>query len=169
MCHIFIRRSGEIRCEVTGPRRYSSDLPQGGLEIPCTLTFTGKEKDVSKVKKLLSRAPPMVSTGVDPVDVPPKKKIKQEEEPSVSDSTSEKIWLRAFGCYLTVSDKYILQNKEQLNDRHIDFAERILLPLVFVVWVVLCSKRRHQQKNGIQIIHDRGNHWIVAIGLLQVL
>ena len=109
----------------------------------------------------------MVITGIDPVDVPPKKKIKQEEKPSVSDSTSEKIWLRAFGCYLTVSDKYIFQNKEQLNDRHIDFAERILLnqfPGVGGLGCTLFQKKAPAEKikNGIHIIHDRGNHWIVA-------
>ncbi len=36
LCHFFIRRSGTITCQVTGVRRYSSDLAQGGLEVPCT-------------------------------------------------------------------------------------------------------------------------------------
>ena len=31
VCLMFLRR-GEISCEVTGRRQYSSDLPQGGLE-----------------------------------------------------------------------------------------------------------------------------------------
>ena len=33
-----------ISCKaiVTGPRRYSQDLPQGGLELPCTYRFTSK-------------------------------------------------------------------------------------------------------------------------------
>ena len=30
-------------CQVTGKRRYSSDLVQGGVEIPCTLTFSGTD------------------------------------------------------------------------------------------------------------------------------
>ena len=41
-CSIFIRRGGSIKCSITGSRRYSSDLPQGGLEIPCILMFTTK-------------------------------------------------------------------------------------------------------------------------------
>ena len=45
---LFLRRGGNICCEVTGLRHYSSDLPQGGLEIPCNLVFEGK---VEKVKK----------------------------------------------------------------------------------------------------------------------
>ena len=36
ICSIFIWQGGMIVCRV---RRYSADLPQGGAEIPCTLTF----------------------------------------------------------------------------------------------------------------------------------
>ena len=39
VCSLFIRRGGVIRCCVTDRRRYSSDLPQEGLEIPCLLSF----------------------------------------------------------------------------------------------------------------------------------
>lgn len=49
-CSIFIRRGGSITCVVTGGRRYSSDLPQGGLEIPCKVKFTAKKDD--EMKKL---------------------------------------------------------------------------------------------------------------------
>ena len=38
-CSMFLRRGGRIDCEITGDRRYSEDLPQGGLEIPCKLTL----------------------------------------------------------------------------------------------------------------------------------
>ena len=51
----FFRRGGSIRCEVTGGRRYSADLPQGGLEIPCRLLFKGKAKSVKKLKQCLFR------------------------------------------------------------------------------------------------------------------
>ena len=34
-------RSGLITCTITGTRRYSRDLVQGGLEVPCTLIFKG--------------------------------------------------------------------------------------------------------------------------------
>ena len=33
-------RSGSITCIITGTRRYSRDLVQGGLEVPCMLKFT---------------------------------------------------------------------------------------------------------------------------------
>ena len=52
VCYTFPRRHGTIVCEVTRSsyRRYSSDLPQGGLEIPCQLTFRGEEKIHYKVE-----------------------------------------------------------------------------------------------------------------------
>ena len=54
ICSIFIRRGGVIRCRVTGLRRYSSDLPQGGLELPCILTFIAKDfEEGSKAKRLI--------------------------------------------------------------------------------------------------------------------
>ena len=53
ICSLFIRTGGTIECIVTGARRYSSDLPQGGLEIPCTLLFSGEKKKINKVKFLL--------------------------------------------------------------------------------------------------------------------
>ena len=35
VCTIFIRKHGTITCTITETRRFSSDLPQGGLELPC--------------------------------------------------------------------------------------------------------------------------------------
>ena len=46
VCSIFLRREGCISCLVHGRRRYSEDLPQGGLEIPCRLDmFEGEVKE----------------------------------------------------------------------------------------------------------------------------
>ena len=50
---LFIRRGGTIQCRITGCRKYSSDLRQGGLEIPCILLMKGKSKDIQNLKKLL--------------------------------------------------------------------------------------------------------------------
>ena len=38
-------------------RRCSTDLPQGGLEVPCTLTFVGESKDLLKIEKLKNAVP----------------------------------------------------------------------------------------------------------------
>ena len=54
MCFIFLKCGGEIKCTVNGGHRYLSDLLQGGLEIPCLLTFiapTSAER--MKTKKLI--------------------------------------------------------------------------------------------------------------------
>ena len=40
-----------------GPRQYSHDLPQGGLKLPCKLTFSGQAIEVAKVRRLLQYAP----------------------------------------------------------------------------------------------------------------
>ena len=38
VCSLFLRLGSSITCTVISHRRYSSDLPQGGLEVPCMLT-----------------------------------------------------------------------------------------------------------------------------------
>ena len=54
ICSIFIRRGGTITSRVNGTRRYSADIPQGGLEIPCVLTFLATSfKEGNKTKQLL--------------------------------------------------------------------------------------------------------------------
>lgn len=53
MCSLFLRMGGTISCIVTGPKQYSADLIQGGLEIPCHLMSASKEL-VDKAKNLLA-------------------------------------------------------------------------------------------------------------------
>ena len=49
-----MRHGGTINCSVDGSRQYSSDIPQGGLEIPCILTFTAQSSvEGSKAEKLI--------------------------------------------------------------------------------------------------------------------
>ena len=50
ICSLFLRRGGSITCQITGHRRHSSDLPQGGLEVPCLLIFVGNKADIVKIK-----------------------------------------------------------------------------------------------------------------------
>ena len=51
---IFIRRGSNISCRVNSSRHYSSDLPQGGLEVPCILTFsTPHAREMEKTKNLV--------------------------------------------------------------------------------------------------------------------
>ena len=54
-CSLFIRKGRTIDCEVTDPnRKYSRDLPQGGLEIPCVLMLQGAKGLVDNAVKLLA-------------------------------------------------------------------------------------------------------------------
>lgn len=53
VCSLFLRRGGVIRCTVSGTRRYSMDLPQGGLEIPCVVKFAANAKEIHKLKLLI--------------------------------------------------------------------------------------------------------------------
>ena len=56
---MFLGKSGSsISCTVTGPRRYSRDFPQGGLEVPCTLEFKGDNVSIDKVKWIIERQKP---------------------------------------------------------------------------------------------------------------
>ena len=55
ICTLFIRRGGAIHCRVTGRRKYSTDLPQGGVDIPCLLLFEGEAKEIKKLVKLISK------------------------------------------------------------------------------------------------------------------
>lgn len=48
---------------IMGTREYSADLPQGGLEIPCVLTFEC-DKEVTKIRKPISK-------NVEPIDRKP--------------------------------------------------------------------------------------------------
>ena len=41
---LFLQHHGSIQCEITGDRKPPSDLPQGGLEVPCDLIFDGEKK-----------------------------------------------------------------------------------------------------------------------------
>lgn len=56
LCSLFLRHNGaRISCQTSGGRRYSEDLPQGGMEIPCVLTFMGEPSHVDKVERFMKK------------------------------------------------------------------------------------------------------------------
>ena len=55
-CSHFLQRNGTIEAVVSDHRRYSKDLPQGGLEVPSILIFKGEIWLLHKVKKLIQHA-----------------------------------------------------------------------------------------------------------------
>ena len=67
VCYVFLGKTGAtITGTVTGSRRFSHDLPQGGMEIPCVMKFTGDKVMVNTAKSLLvdTRRPLTVSMPV---------------------------------------------------------------------------------------------------------
>ena len=168
LCYFFIKRKGTIICQVTGKRQRSVDLPQGGLEVPCTLTFSGKSTEIGKVKKLFDKVP---AANIEP----PSKKAKTDETADVvsssdsedDDGFEDEVWLQYHGCLLTECDKITIETNDLLTDLHINYAQALLrhqFPSAQGLRNTLFQDKEPQQKieRGVQIIHDRKNHWIVA-------
>ena len=175
-CSVFIQKGGSIDCTITGSRRFSVNLPQGGLEVPCFLKFSGDGKDIKKVIKLLSTAEKMVTAEEEankrkPEESPDSeaKKMKLDvdiidlDEIKVKSSYEQAPWL-TFGCFeLKLVDKEIIISGGLLTDRHINFAQALI-------------KKEHKELIGLestlllarsmippllQLVHARGSHWIV--------
>ena len=52
LAHFFVKHARKIRCEVTGSKRYSSDLEQVGLQIPAKILFqNSNEKLIEEMKR----------------------------------------------------------------------------------------------------------------------
>ena len=51
---LFLQLGGKITATVVSTRRYSRDLPQGGLEIPCQYTLEGPTNEVRKIRIFLA-------------------------------------------------------------------------------------------------------------------
>ena len=187
LCSIFIRRGGKIACQVTGRRRYSSDLPQGGLEVPCKLTFyTRNKSEADKTEKLiknsLSKAIADAITAVDArISNLPATSTSAPQYVSTDVSTS--ISLTSINLDDDVEQpakKQKTGNKEveeiimgnELSDLHINMAQN-LLKAQFPEFngfrsTLLQEKELPVQstddvKNKVQIIHcNKRHHWIVA-------
>ena len=123
VCHFFLRRNGNILCQVTGRRRRSEDLVQGGLEVPCTLTFTGDAKEIAKAERLLKIAPIRVES------LSKKFKVDLDDTCTSSDENDvigNAIWLKVDGYCMVQQDKITLEDEQLLNDNHINFAQKLL-------------------------------------------
>ena len=163
VCYLFINRKGTITCEVTGAKQYTTDLPQGGLEIPCKLMFYGEARLINKVENLLKEAldSGLLKSCDTTVNLqeksPPKKKARSDPE----------TWLQLeSGLTLTHADQEILHNGGWLNDKHINYAQSLLKKQFPHIdgWknTLLLHREQRKIKNGVQIIHTHGNHWMVA-------
>ena len=113
---------------MSGSRRFSDDLEQGGLKIPCVLRFEGDTKVTAKAKKLVELA--LLATTVDLLASKKRKVVDASTIlPDITkDSSSEvtkKEWVR-FGKDLvfTFADKERILAEEKLDDRHINLAQK---------------------------------------------
>ena len=83
---------------MSGPKQFLADLPQG-LEVPCTLTFSGEVNLVKKMKKFIILRHRSASANVPvpaPVETsieegPPAHTITPEEQLGESSSTTETV------------------------------------------------------------------------------
>jgi hypothetical protein len=176
LCSLFLEHQGTISCEVTGNRMYSKDLPQGGLEIPCKLCFRGTAKYVDKVKALLADLPQ------EQMEKPKENQISKCKTPEtvlvVSSDTedcpgeplSSTIWQQVDGHHLFYSDRDILQEGRRLNDRHINYAQKLLklqFPCIEGLNLTLYQHKKQEKiKEGLQVIHCKErDHWVLASNL----
>ena len=175
VCSVFLRRSGsELKAVVTGPRRYSTDLPQGGLEVPCTYILTGQVKFVNKAKihlqaALGSKDPSSKESAKENLSDgrPPEKKprivIDDDEE-----GEDEDVWVENFGITLKKADKESILKGDKLNDLVVDFAQFLVKRQFGVCGLrstLLQSKEQNVQPRQLQVLHVRQDHWIVASSL----
>lgn len=143
-------------CRITGRRQYTRDLAQGGLEISCTLKFEGCLKDITNVERLIKKS---LTTST------------QEKEPSPSEHTCEDEPPRKkTRCIDQDVDIEAICNGEKLTDLHVGFAQKLLKqhinglqPTVFQTIKTLESQK--PLPNQLQVIHSRGNHWILALNI----
>ena len=130
VCYMLIQRGGSISCQVTGSRRYSYDLPQGGLELPCCLTFTGPSKIVEKVQKLLDKQPALMEdfkkTDSEPLNKEPKIADNHNSLQDMAQLSENETWVTYQSHKLSNIDKATIKNGERLTNKHITFCQTML-------------------------------------------
>ena len=115
-CALFLRAKGSITCTIQGGKRYSRDLPQGGLEVPCVFKFRGDSSTIAKIRKVL-----MITGSDTGYNGSQCQKIesKKTEAPATP-------WIMLYNIPLNQDDKTIVLSGGWLNDKHINFAHQIL-------------------------------------------
>ena len=159
----------------TKKRRFSEDLPQGGLEIPCILSFEGASKEIHKVKKLVTAAlsnNPTLKSCTDNDETQPNKRRRTEKDSTERHNSEAEadvsVWVQCGGVVLTNDDRRILATGQKLTDQHINYAQTLLrlqFPNLNGLQSTLYQSRSQGFKANtcmLQVIHSRGNHWVVA-------
>lgn len=123
-----------------------------------------ESKDISKLERMIVCVP-----SLSPIE-PSLKRAKIDLEIVDEDESTcegDVVWVEFDGSFLKQADRLELIQNMKLNDCHINHAQRILcrqFPNTEGLGHTLLQKRKPPKKiqNGLQIIHDRGDHWIVA-------
>ena len=159
-CLLFLEKEDTTNtCTITGKRCYSSNLPQRGLQVPCILTFRGRAKNVGEIVKLLC---PATGAGLHP---PPNKKRKIDNitpnQPGLDEHNKIEL--------LNQEDKSIILDGKWLSDIHVNVAHQLLKKqfpnLSGLFSMLLLSKLKNPIpacESALQILHIKGNHWIVT-------
>ena len=145
------------------------------------MKFAGEKEFVDKIKKLLTPSPCLDST-----ELAKATHTSSDKQPSHSDvaitvgdeetasddntvqSEVQSYWLTVNKISLLDEDRRIIATGEELNDKHINFAQSLLKKQFkdiqgLTSTLLLTSSPGHPiVSNGLQIIHTRGSHWIVA-------
>ena len=134
ICSLFLQRGGSIQCTIVGSRRYSGDLPQGGLEIPCVLTFKApdKMKDVlEKTQILLEEVSTIRSSSEDSNRSVPSNSVISNPKRSrieVDESSQLDIWVSGLPNNIAMRqlERKILVDGSELTDIHMNVFQVLL-------------------------------------------
>ena len=160
---------------------------QGGLEVPCKLTFSG-EQNVRKLRGLLP-SDSVVCTKIRlteselkvsdvPCDKAPKRIKLEDDNEETTGSTKDVTWIKYENYILSFDDFTILSSETNLSDKHINLGQELIKKqhpsimglkstLLLQQWIYCYTAAEHQNR-FIQVIHIKldahGNsgHWIVA-------
>ena len=125
-------------CRVNGSRCYSSDLPQGGLEVPCILTFSTPQACESEKTESSLALPVKLTTNTegDKIAVSPEIPCSTNTSYSTSSATFTDALESDIDAneFKPLKKKQKLHNSEieciimgvELSDLHINMAQRIL-------------------------------------------
>ena len=185
-CSLFLQSDGLLVCGVSGDRRYSCDLLQGGMEIPCVYTFSGAPDLVHKTRQRLGELKAVIkeiSSGIldslklsDPQSghaaVTDLEMIENDTEPVVIDITNDdgttdvtckEVWIKTQDIILTLEDKHIVIDGLRLKDQHVNSVHRLLrqqFPSINELRLsLLQDETKGSTSNALQILHVMTNHW----------
>ncbi len=157
LCSLFLRRSGSIiTCRITGSRRYSTDLPQGGLEIPCMLTFSGQRQNINKVKALIAEVQVTIESKKDATSVCD----IDADMPAKRPALCSDVWINLDKS--NMEDKEKILGNELLNDDYINTAQNLLKrqfpSLIGLESTLTVGRTVYDGWVCLQFLHCRGNH-----------